>query len=201
MDLTRRRISGSHARHSRLTIMMDRTRLPEDIQALNARLKADPGLTANMGPVHILTVKGRRSGKPRATPVSLVVYGGDRWLVAGWADADWVKTFVRVARPRSPRARRWSRFARSRCPPCRVRWRCARSCKSWPDARRCAPCRAGQASKGASYRGWWRWIRYLPRRRRRAGPSPAARPRPYVLTRLQGWTPIVASIKHLELRQ
>jgi deazaflavin-dependent oxidoreductase (nitroreductase family) len=70
---------------------MDRTQLPEDIQALNARLKADPGLTANMGPVHILTVKGRRSSKPRATPVSLVVYGGDRWLVAGWADADWVK--------------------------------------------------------------------------------------------------------------
>src|SRR5947209_18263819 len=70
---------------------MDRTRLPDDIQALNARLKADPGLTANMGPVHILTVTGRRSGKPRATPVSLVVYGGDRWLVAGWADADWVK--------------------------------------------------------------------------------------------------------------
>ena len=70
---------------------MERTRLPEDIQALNARLKADPALTATMGPVHVLTVVGRRSGRPQATPVSPVRYAGHRWLVAGWADADWVK--------------------------------------------------------------------------------------------------------------
>ena len=70
---------------------MDRTRLPDDIQALNAKLKADPALTENMGPVHVLTVLGRSSGRPQATPVSPVSYDGHRWLVAGWADADWVK--------------------------------------------------------------------------------------------------------------
>lgn len=70
---------------------MDRTRLPEDIQALNARIETDPMLTENMGPVHLLTVLGRSSGSPRATPVSPVSYDGHRWLVAGWADADWVK--------------------------------------------------------------------------------------------------------------
>jgi deazaflavin-dependent oxidoreductase (nitroreductase family) len=70
---------------------MDRTQLPDDILALNTRLRADPALTENMGPVHILTVVGRRSGKPQSTPVSPVTYDGHRWLVAGWADADWVK--------------------------------------------------------------------------------------------------------------
>jgi deazaflavin-dependent oxidoreductase (nitroreductase family) len=70
---------------------MERTRLPEDIQALNARLKADPALTETTGPVHVLTVVGRRSSRPQATPVSPVRYGGHRWLVAGWADAGWVK--------------------------------------------------------------------------------------------------------------
>src|SRR5438309_9803977 len=70
---------------------MDRTRLPDDILALNTRLRADPALTENMGPVHVLTVVGRRSGKAQTTPVSPVTHDGHRWLVAGWADADWVK--------------------------------------------------------------------------------------------------------------
>ena len=70
---------------------MERTRLPEDIQALNAKLRADPALTENMGPVHLLTVAGRRTGNPQTTPVSPVQYDGERWLIAGWADADWVK--------------------------------------------------------------------------------------------------------------
>src|SRR5918911_4184514 len=70
---------------------MDKTRLPDDIRTLNTKLLADPALTENMGPVHILTVPGRRSGRPQATPVSPVAYDGQRWLIAGWADADWVK--------------------------------------------------------------------------------------------------------------
>ncbi len=70
---------------------MERTRLPEDIQALNAKLRADPALTENMGPVHMLTVAGRRSGQPQTTPVSPVEHDSQRWLIAGWADADWVK--------------------------------------------------------------------------------------------------------------
>jgi deazaflavin-dependent oxidoreductase (nitroreductase family) len=70
---------------------MDKSQIPEDVQALNARLIADPSLTENMGPVHVLTVTGRNSGKPHTTPVSPVTFDGRRWIVAGWADADWVK--------------------------------------------------------------------------------------------------------------
>jgi deazaflavin-dependent oxidoreductase (nitroreductase family) len=70
---------------------MERTRLPEDIQALNAKLRADPALSETMGPVHVLTVAGRHTGQPQTTPVSPVQHDGQRWLVAGWADADWVK--------------------------------------------------------------------------------------------------------------
>lgn len=70
---------------------MERTQLPEDIQQLNAKLTANPELTENMGPVHLLTVTGRTSGKPYSTPVSPVAYDGHRWLISGFADADWVK--------------------------------------------------------------------------------------------------------------
>ncbi len=42
---------------------MERTRLPEDIQALNAQLRADPALTENMGPVHLQLTR-RSPGLP-----------------------------------------------------------------------------------------------------------------------------------------
>ncbi len=70
---------------------MTRPELPADLVALNARLKADPTLTEGMGPVHMLSVPGRSSGELRSTPVSPVEFDQRRWIVAGWAQADWVK--------------------------------------------------------------------------------------------------------------
>jgi deazaflavin-dependent oxidoreductase (nitroreductase family) len=70
---------------------MQKPDLPADLVALNARLKADPSLTEGMGPVHLLSVRGRVSGELRSTPVSPVDFEGRRWVVAGWANADWVK--------------------------------------------------------------------------------------------------------------
>lgn len=43
------------------------------------------------GPPLLLSVPGRRSGQLRTTPVSPVVVANQRYLVAGFADADWVK--------------------------------------------------------------------------------------------------------------
>ena len=40
---------------------------------------------------HLLIVRGRRSGKPRSTPVSVMVLGEQRWLVAPYGHRDWVK--------------------------------------------------------------------------------------------------------------
>jgi deazaflavin-dependent oxidoreductase (nitroreductase family) len=46
-----------------------------------------------LGPRHtyLLTVRGRRSGRPVSTPVTLVEEGGLRWLVAPYGDVDWVR--------------------------------------------------------------------------------------------------------------
>jgi deazaflavin-dependent oxidoreductase (nitroreductase family) len=96
---------------------MDRTRLPEDIRALNARLTADPALTETMGPVHVLTVVGRSSGRPQATPVSPVRYAGHRWLVAGWADADWVKNLRASGRATLTKGTRVERIRTLEVPP------------------------------------------------------------------------------------
>ncbi|QLL08227.1 nitroreductase family deazaflavin-dependent oxidoreductase [Mycobacterium vicinigordonae] len=44
----------------------------------------------------VLTVPGRKSGAPRSTPVTPMTLGGQRYLVAGFPGADWVKN-VRAA--------------------------------------------------------------------------------------------------------
>jgi|SRR5579884_1970786 len=70
---------------------MDKFQLPEEVLQMNETLKRNPQLTEGMGPVHLLSVPGRRSGALRATPVSPLEYKGERWLVAGFGSADWVK--------------------------------------------------------------------------------------------------------------
>jgi deazaflavin-dependent oxidoreductase (nitroreductase family) len=42
------------------------------------------------GPV-VLTVAGRTSGRPRATPITPMVVDGRRYVVGGFPKADWVK--------------------------------------------------------------------------------------------------------------
>jgi deazaflavin-dependent oxidoreductase (nitroreductase family) len=60
-------------------------------RGLNALVRplARLGLT---GPrTHLLTVRGRKSGKPWSTPVSIVRNGDARWLVAPYGERNWVK--------------------------------------------------------------------------------------------------------------
>jgi deazaflavin-dependent oxidoreductase (nitroreductase family) len=47
------------------------------------------GLT---GPrTHLLTVPGRRTGRPWSTPISLIEWEGERYAVAPYGDRNWVK--------------------------------------------------------------------------------------------------------------
>ncbi|QEU90094.1 nitroreductase family deazaflavin-dependent oxidoreductase [Streptomyces kanamyceticus] len=40
---------------------------------------------------HILTVRGRKSGRLYATPVDVMSAGGERWVVAAYGVGDWVR--------------------------------------------------------------------------------------------------------------
>ena len=44
-----------------------------------------------VGSQYLLSVRGRRSGAERVTPVSIVTVDGSRYIVAAFAEADWVK--------------------------------------------------------------------------------------------------------------
>jgi deazaflavin-dependent oxidoreductase (nitroreductase family) len=80
-------------------------------RALNAVVRplARLGLT---GPrTHLLTVRGRRSGKLWTTPVSIVRDGETRWLVAPYGDRNWVENARAAGRVDLRRGRWHERFA------------------------------------------------------------------------------------------
>ena len=46
---------------------------------------------AFMGPNTLLTVRGRKSGELRTTPVALVEIDGRRWVIGTFGDVNWVR--------------------------------------------------------------------------------------------------------------
>ena len=58
------------------------------------------------GPTYLLTVPGRRTGRPLSTPVTLVEEGDVRWLVAPYGDVAWVRNARAAGRVTLGRGRR-----------------------------------------------------------------------------------------------
>ena len=80
-------------------------------RALNALVRplARLGLT---GPrTHLLTVRGRKTGKEWSTPVSIVQKPDGRWLVAPYGDRNWVKNARAAGWVELRRGRRKERLA------------------------------------------------------------------------------------------
>src|ERR671935_1756325 len=44
-----------------------------------------------LGPNALITVRGRKSGVPRTTPVALVEIGGRRWVIGTFGEVNWVR--------------------------------------------------------------------------------------------------------------
>ena len=65
-------------------------RLPSWLKGFNREVMALQRFGFVVGTMHVLAVPGRRSGVFRSTPVSLLTVDGERYIVAGLDDADWV---------------------------------------------------------------------------------------------------------------
>jgi hypothetical protein len=48
-------------------------------------------LGVKVGSQHLLSIPGRRSGRLRSTPVSIVTVDGQEFVVAAFSEVDWVK--------------------------------------------------------------------------------------------------------------
>jgi deazaflavin-dependent oxidoreductase (nitroreductase family) len=44
-----------------------------------------------LGPNGLITVRGRKSGQPRTTPVAIISVDGRRWIWAPWGEVHWVR--------------------------------------------------------------------------------------------------------------
>ena len=50
-----------------------------------------------LGPNALITIRGRKSGVPRTTPIALVEIEGKRWVIGTFGDTNWVRN-LRAAR-------------------------------------------------------------------------------------------------------
>lgn len=71
-------------------------RFPSWMKLGNAFARGLGAVGLTMGPVRVLTVAGRVSGRPRSTPVTPVEYGGREFIISMRGITDWEKN-VRAA--------------------------------------------------------------------------------------------------------
>lgn len=62
---------------------------PRYLKPMNRLVKAMQRLGIRTGPAMVLTVPGRKTGKPRTTPMTPFTYRGGLYTVAGYPGADW----------------------------------------------------------------------------------------------------------------
>jgi len=51
-----------------------------------------------LGPNALITIRGRKSGLPRTTPVAIIEASGRRWVWAPWGEVNWVRNLRSAGR-------------------------------------------------------------------------------------------------------
>jgi hypothetical protein len=77
-------------------VMTERAGLPRWLKLANPVIVALQRRGVVIGAMRLLAVPGRKSGQLRTTPVSPLIVEGERYIIAGLEEADWVKN-ARVA--------------------------------------------------------------------------------------------------------
>ena len=86
-------------------------------RAVNALVRPLARLGVTGPRTHLLTVPGRRTGRPWSTPVSIVRLGGERWLVAPYGERNWVMNARAAGYVVLRRGRREERLSVRELPP------------------------------------------------------------------------------------
>jgi deazaflavin-dependent oxidoreductase (nitroreductase family) len=68
-----------------------KTRVPSFVPFFNPLARRLLGAGVPLGPNAVLTVRGRKSGALRSTPVALVEVGGRQWIVGTFGEVNWVQ--------------------------------------------------------------------------------------------------------------
>jgi deazaflavin-dependent oxidoreductase (nitroreductase family) len=71
--------------------MADTYRLWEGRRLLNALVRVAVRLGVAPKRFYLLTVRGRKSGRPYSIPIIVLSRGGERWLIAPYGERAWVR--------------------------------------------------------------------------------------------------------------
>lgn len=77
--------------------MTNSHRVPRYVPVLNRLIVRLLGAGVPIGPMRLVTIRGRVSGKPRTTPVGVFEHTGHRWLLATFGETEWTRN-LRAAR-------------------------------------------------------------------------------------------------------
>jgi deazaflavin-dependent oxidoreductase (nitroreductase family) len=70
-----------------------------------------------MGPNVLVTIRGRKSGQPRTTPLAIIEVAGRRWIWAPWGDVQWVRNLRAAGRATITARRRTEEVAATELDP------------------------------------------------------------------------------------
>jgi deazaflavin-dependent oxidoreductase (nitroreductase family) len=93
------------------------TRVPAWVPYFNLIARPLIALGVPPGPDVLLTVRGRRSGKPRSTPVTLCEYGGRRGFISPFGETEWVRNLRAAGRATISVGRRTEEVAATELDP------------------------------------------------------------------------------------
>jgi deazaflavin-dependent oxidoreductase (nitroreductase family) len=74
------------------------TRAPRSVSLFNPILKFLLAAGVPLGPNGLITIRGRKSGVPRTTPVAIIELSGRRWVWAPWGEVNWVRNLRTAGR-------------------------------------------------------------------------------------------------------
>jgi deazaflavin-dependent oxidoreductase (nitroreductase family) len=80
--------------------------VPGFVGAFNSIVKRLARAGIPIGPNALLTVRGRKTGEARTTPVAVVAIGGRRWVQSPFGDVNWVRNLRAVGEGTLTRGKR-----------------------------------------------------------------------------------------------
>ena len=65
--------------------------IPRRVRIFSPILKYLLGAGVPLGLNRLVTIRGRKSGLPRTTPLAVIAIGGRRWVWSPWGESQWVR--------------------------------------------------------------------------------------------------------------
>src|SRR5438067_10737343 len=85
-------------RRQKMAAYVESTRVPALVGFFNPVARRILRVGALLGPNALITVRGRKSGLERTTPVALVEIGGKRWVIGTFGEVNWVRNLRSAGR-------------------------------------------------------------------------------------------------------